>query len=251
MAKENPDYDQGEQYPDISRQWRDENYNRQGLFGIAKAKVEKGIEIGQRRVGKKIEEVGATRRGTGRAENRRGRQLRDEGQALIAAGEEARGRALIAEGNRLRQRGASLYKTGSQAKVVGRELAKVSLPLQMIIAGTWTSAVVFMASVAGLLFLFFLFTGQIVEEMLWGFTIPIINQLAMIFYGIQFAFSFLLIVGIMAQFKMTGLQPVGGKGAGAKQLALLLTALLLFVPGGPFFVPWQGIWLAVILRYPT
>jgi hypothetical protein len=238
-------------YPTISGDWNEDNYDRRNIFGVAKAKVEQGVAAGQQKVGRRVEGWGQKRKEMGRATNKKGQTLRREAAALIAAGEEARGQAMMAEANRLRQQGASTYKTGAASKIVGDTIAKASMPLHLFISGSWTSLLLICGSTFGLLFLLFYFGARIMEETLWGFSFDAIKEGAMVFYVLQCACSFLIIASILSQFKFTGLHPLGGRGAMVKQVMFALILFPLFVPGGPFFLPWQVLWLAAIARYPT
>jgi hypothetical protein len=122
--------------------------------------------------------------------------------------------------------------------------------LNLVIAGTWTSVFLFAASWFGIIFLFLLFGTMIIEELLWGMTIDSLRFGLGVCYGLQVVCSAIVILGILGQLKLTGVNALGGKGGAVKQMVFILTLLPMMIPGGPFFVPWYTPWLIVVGRYP-
>jgi hypothetical protein len=91
---------------------------------------------------------------------------------------------------------------------------------------------------------------MIIEELLWGMTIDSLRFGLGVCYGLQVVCSAIVILGILGQLKLTGVNALGGKGGAVKQMVFILTLLPMMIPGGPFFVPWYTPWLIVVGRYP-
>ncbi len=143
-----------------------------------------------------------------------------------------------------------------RSKLENRQKNKVAVKkaaapvLNVVIAGTWAYVFLYAASVFGILFLFLFFGTAIIEELLWGLTLESLRFGAYLCYGAQLFFSALVIIGMLGQFKITGLDALGGKGAAVKQMLFILAIFPMIVPGGPFFIPSYTPWLFAVTRYP-
>ena len=74
--------------------------------------------------------------------------------------------------------------------------------------------------------------------------------LAIGLYVLYMFFIITMFFGSYIQLKMRGLEPLGGKAAGAKSLTFLAALLISAVPASTF-LPWIFIWLFVVMIYPN
>lgn len=234
-------------YPTISGDWNAEQYDNRNLFGVTNVEATSSGNQAQ----------------TVPGQRRRRRLSRSEGNEEMdsESGSDRRSRLTSYKRRKQREVVKDSIKEGLQDhtwlggltgnKDIKVKAKKAAAPvLNLVIAGTWTSVFLVAASWFGIIFLFLLFGTMIIEELLWGMTIESLRFGLGVCYGLQVVCSAIVILGILGQLKITGVHALGGKGGAVKQMVFILTILPMFIPGGPFFIPWYTPWLIVIGRYP-
>jgi hypothetical protein len=232
-------------YPGVSGDFVNEQRNRRG-FGVSNVEATATTNLGQR-----------TRKSQRRSLNRTANE-----EGIFETESERRSRVTSYKRRKQREMAYSAIenslpeqswiRTAMENRRKNKAtVKKAAAPvLNAVIAGTWAYVFLYTASVFGILFLILFFGTAIIEELLWGLTIDSLRFGAYACYGAQLFFSALVIIGMLGQFKITGLNALGGKGAAVKQILFILAMLPMLIPGGPFFIPSYTPWLFAVTRYP-